>query len=1642
MRAYNFSYKNMKLKLKLFIIGLFCSVYGWGQATLPVTRTVWNSTPTGWTDTPLDSYLTTFACSGSNGAKFDTSGDLKIVNIDSAPNQLSFVVKSNAATTSSLLVQESPDGVSYTTVINLSGSADLPTSCTTKGPYTLLSGTRYIRWTFTKGTSNLTMDDVSITGTACTPPANPTGSISAAANPACSSTTLTYSAPAADVYWQTTASGTSTANPTTTALTASTTGVYYARRYNSATTCWSTSSVASATITINTNVAIGTQPLNRIITDGSNTTFTVAATGSTLTYQWQVDTGSGFVNLSNGAPYTTVTTPTLNITGATIGMNGYLYRCIVSGAAPCTSVTSNAGSLTVNYTAPNNPTAIVPCYGNNTLGLSWTASSGGSAPDEYMVFALAGTTAPAATSAVAGNASLYTANADFSLASVVTASLGKCLYKGTGTSFTVSGLTNLSNYSFKVVAYRGTTGTAWSSGVNTTGTWSTPATNITIDMPEVSALAASIASGQSALTWTRPTPLACYDEYLVVANQGAVVFTPAGDGTAYTANSVYAGANQVVYKGTGTGTTVTGLTNGTNYCYKVFVRRGTIWSDGVSICQTPNIVYCASGATNSGDSEIENVTLVGESNTISNNTTNACTTGVNNYTAMSADLEVGGTYTLTVTFGDCDGGTQYDGAGGVWIDWNNDGDFDDANETIGTALVAVSGGNVIQNFTINVPGGQSLGNFRMRIVQLESGTLGTISSCGTFGYGSTEDYTIEVVSSCVPTHSVTSFTPTSGPVGTEVTINGTGLTGATVTFSGINATIVSSSATKLVVVIPVGATTGNLSVIDAQPCDINNAFTILSSVNSACDGATTTDLIIYELHDEQTGDGGFISLYNGTAATVNLADYRLVRSTTYGGALTNYTSTFSGTIAPGQLGIVFVDNASCSYPTSEVGDLTAGFNENDQIQLQTSGGATIDDVMTPATVGYYMVRNTGALSARAVYVAADWSTTPLIAGQCIPSAGTIPPTGGSVPSITVQPTIASTCASTTASMSVSATEGFVGGNSLAYQWYVVPASATTWTALTNTGVYSGVTTATLSISSLTGLDGYQYYCQVRENTSTCYVATVAVKVSIGTTTWNGSAWSNGTPSLSKAAIIDGTYVTATNGNFSCCSLTVNATRSLTISSGGHVEVQNDIANSGTLTVLNSGSLVQINDFAVNTGNISYQRSTTGVPLDYVYWSSPVEVINTPSGYIYTWSTDIANTNGGQGNWSAAGNTPMQAGVGYIMRGILSRNFIGVPRNGVYTPTIKRGSDLGAGTPGPNGVMRLATDDNWNLLGNPYPSAISIGAFLTANPELDGFVRLWTHGTLPSSLISDPFYGNFVSNYTAADYIAINGSGATSGAGTLSVIGGGQSFFVLMNPGAAATSSALFNNSMRNTAYSNSQFYRNSNSITSNSLGENLERHRIWLDLITPNETTRTLVAYVEGATKDKDRMFDAATNYKMTQNFYSLIENDIMTIQGRALPFDANDKVPMGFKTSVSGNFTIALAEVDGVFDANQNIYLEDKELGIIHDLKLNPYSFTATSGINNTRFVLRYKNETLGSDDFTNTDDVLVSSSNVIAIASPNQMIKSVQIHNVLGQLLVNETGISASTFEINSIQKNSVPLIIQITLENGVKVTKKIVF
>ena len=107
----------------------------------------------------------------------------------------------------------------------------------------------------------------------------------------------------------------------------------------------------AAILTINPTPSIATQPANVSVNNGGNTTIT-AQTSNATGYQWQLNTGSGFNNLSNTAPYSGVTTTTLTITNATLGMDGYTYRLVATGAcAPAAN--SNAATLTVTNAVVN-----------------------------------------------------------------------------------------------------------------------------------------------------------------------------------------------------------------------------------------------------------------------------------------------------------------------------------------------------------------------------------------------------------------------------------------------------------------------------------------------------------------------------------------------------------------------------------------------------------------------------------------------------------------------------------------------------------------------------------------------------------------------------------------------------------------------------------------------------------------------------------------------------------------------------------------------------------------------------------------------------------------------------------------------------------------------------------------------------------------------------------------------------------------------------------------------------------------------------------------------------------------------------------------------------------------------------------------
>ena len=126
-----------------------------------------------------------------------------------------------------------------------------------------------------------------------------------------------------------------------------------------------TTTSAWAVLTFNSNPAITANPAANVTgCIGSPATFTVAASGTGITYQWQVSINNGvsFANIATGAVYLGTSTNTLTIISVAAAQNLYQFRCVVSGT--CTpAATSNAGILNIPVIITTQPVAVTQCAG-------------------------------------------------------------------------------------------------------------------------------------------------------------------------------------------------------------------------------------------------------------------------------------------------------------------------------------------------------------------------------------------------------------------------------------------------------------------------------------------------------------------------------------------------------------------------------------------------------------------------------------------------------------------------------------------------------------------------------------------------------------------------------------------------------------------------------------------------------------------------------------------------------------------------------------------------------------------------------------------------------------------------------------------------------------------------------------------------------------------------------------------------------------------------------------------------------------------------------------------------------------------------------------------------------------------------------
>jgi hypothetical protein len=168
---------------------------------------------------------------------------------------------------------------------------------------------------------------------------------------------------------------------------------------------------------------------------------------------------------------------------------------------------------------------------------------------------------------------------------------------------------------------------------------------------------------------------------------------------------------------------------------------------------TVTATYCPSNATNTADEEIYGVIFAGISNPSTCATTGGSGSILNeysNYTGITpGQAAVGYTYPFTLNTSACGTGT-FSAGYSVFIDFNGDGDFDDLDEKVLGSVATTPippgspAGSIITQFTgsILIPATANLGLTRMRVVLTESNA--TPLSCGTYGYGETEDYTINL----------------------------------------------------------------------------------------------------------------------------------------------------------------------------------------------------------------------------------------------------------------------------------------------------------------------------------------------------------------------------------------------------------------------------------------------------------------------------------------------------------------------------------------------------------------------------------------------------------------------------------------------------------------------------------------------------------------------------------------------------------------------------------------------------------------------------------------------------------------------------------------------------------------------------------
>ncbi|MEN8125309.1 MAG: choice-of-anchor D domain-containing protein [Bacteroidota bacterium] len=552
---------------------------------------------------------------------------------------------------------------------------------------------------------------------------------------------------------------------------------------------------------------------------------------------------------------------------------------------------------------------------------------------------------------------------------------------------------------------------------------------------------------------------------------------------------------------------------------------------------------------------------------------------------------------------------------------------------------------------------------------------------------------------------------------------------------------------------------------------------------------------------------------------------------------------------------------------------------------------------------------------------------------------------------------------------------------------------------------------------------------------------------VGNTNFENEIWDNGLPDTHRNIEINDNYDTQIKGSFEACNLIINSGISLGINTNDFIGIANNLTVNGTLEVHHEGSLVMVDNSGSvnNNGIINIHKTTTSLKrFDYTYWSSPIKnailenvFAASSQNSFYQFITSEFNDNNKDENdddepaaWQKTSGL-MTLGKGYTAMAPDTEPFVdhqsvtfsGEVNNGIINFPIQLSSKDSIDT------------NDWNLLGNPYPSAIDANLFLndTVNKTIiGGTIYFWTHNTAQED-------GKYTSDDYASFVVGTGGIRAnSSGQMPTSNIASCQGFFVE----ALKEGEIHYTNQMR-VKTQNNNFFK-SNYFKDNSSKQN---DKIWLNLFNDEGAfSQILIGFIKGANKSIEREYDAIRlNGNNYISFYSIVQDKKLAILGTN-PFTGNEDINLGFTSNIEEpiKLKIAIDKIEGDINSKE-IFIYDKLLNITHDLKITPYEFDISlKGSFDDRFILKLNNGIINDDEiFINSDQLIIkNTSELFEITTSNQkIIHSIKVYDMLGRSIIDKY----SKKSTEKISKRELPkpgvYIILAKIENDVYLTKKLI-